>query len=264
MRKTLVVFILTVLMLSISIQAFASPGDSLEDIINNNTQELSQEGEGQGNTETGRSKGQTSGFIKGLNEASDLSADVEGAVAITQGAKKAVAFIVQVIAYLITILLALRVVLDLAYIGLPFCRKFLSNGHMGNAQAGAGGTPGFGAGGIGMGGGIGGGFAGNYGGMGGRFGGMGMGMGGMQRNQANSTRVQFISNAALNAVAGETTVGPDGKPVGPFKLYVKDMVVVLVITPVLLTLAITGVLTTLGFQIGSLLVDGIKSLRGMM
>jgi cytochrome c oxidase assembly factor CtaG len=84
----------------------------------------------------------------------------------------------------------------------------------------------------------------------------GMGMSNMQgnqmamQNQPARGRIQWVSNAALNAVATESTVGPDGKANGPFKTYIKDMVVVLVLTPVLLVLALTGVLADLGFVIG--------------
>ena len=77
-----------------------------------------------------------------------------------------------------------------------------------------------------------------------------MGMGGMQGQmgaQPAMGRIQWVSNAALNAAAAESVVGPDGKAVSPFKAYMKDMTVVLVITPVLLVLAISGALTDLGF-----------------
>lgn len=201
-------------------------------------------------------------FINGLNKAADVSAEVEGVSSVTSGAKTAVAFVVQILAYCVTILLALRVVLDLAFITIPFTRTFLGNGYMGNSQAGAGGIPNsMGMGGMGMGR--------RYGGMGGMGPGMaggmngGMGMGAGQ--QPNVTgRIQWVSNAALNAVAGENVVGPDGKAVSPFKLYVKDMVVVLIIVPILITLAVTGALTSLGFVIAQLIVDGLGKTGNMI
>jgi len=119
-------------------------------------------------------------------------------------------------------------------------------------QGGAIGTPGMIGGGMGIG--MHGGMAGMHGGMAGMHGGMvGGAMQGNQmamQNQPARGRIQWVSNAALNAVATESTVGPDGKANGPFKTYIKDMVVVLVLTPVLLVLAFTGVLADLGFVIG--------------
>ena len=225
-------------------------------------------------------------FLDGMSNSTDLSADTVGATAVTAPMKKYVTFVVQVLAYAATSLLALRVVIDLLFIGIPFLRKFLANGYMGNAQAGAGGMPNGMGGGMqggmgGMGGGMGGmggmgmhnrmGGMGGMGGMQGGMGGMGMGggqqgMGGPQQSgqQQMMGKIQWVSNAALNAIAGETTVGPDGHEVSPFKVYIKDMVVVLILVPVLLTLTITGVLTTLGFEIGSMLGMAIRNLKGMM
>ena len=117
-------------------------------------------------------------------------------------------------------------------------------------------------------------------GMGAGIGGMGMhggygmnrmGMGGMGIQGGNAPganpamgRVQWVSTAALNAAAAEQIVGPDGKAISPLKMYAKDMIVVLVITPVLLTLAITGVLTDLGFLIGKLIADTVSGIGGML
>lgn len=193
-------------------------------------------------------------FMAGLSEAADLSLQVDGVAETTAGIKLFASFVVQVLSYGVVALLSARVILDLAYIGLPFARGILSNGHAGNAQAGAGGLPNQS---MGM-------------GMGMRSPGMGMGMG-MGMPQSNmgqggmpSGGIQWVSNAALNAVAGETTVGPDGKAVSPFKLYTKDMVVLLVIVPILLTLTVTGTLTDLGFLIANLLIDTIRGIGDMI
>ena len=40
-----------------------------------------------------------------------------------------------------------------------------------------------------------------------------------------------------------------GKPVSVLKAYAKDMIVVLIVAPILLILATSGVLTTLGFKL---------------
>lgn len=217
-------------------------------------------------------------FISSLQGSTDLTGHQE----VVENAKpvmnKIASIIVQLLSYLITIGLTIRVVLDLTYITLPFTRSFLGNGYMGNAQAGAGGMPNQamgGMGGMGMGSPMGGGMG--MGGMGmGRMGGMGMnrmgGMGGMQggmqngMNNQNMSRMgetQWVSNAALNAVAAESQPGPDGKAVSPFKLYVKDMTVIMVVTPILLTLALTGTLTDLGFLLGDVICAGINSIGGM-
>ena len=92
-------------------------------------------------------------------------------------------------------------------------------------------------------------------------------MGGQQGQPGASPamgRAQWVSNAALNAVASENVPGPDGKPQSAYRLYTKEMAVVLVITPVLLTLAITGTLTNLGFLIGDVLAQGISNLGSMI
>lgn len=207
-------------------------------------------------------------FINDLQSATDMSESNETVEKAAQPMVRIVSIIVQMICYIITAGMSLRVALDLCYIALPFTRTFLSNGHVGNPQAG---TPGaMNQGGMGMGGGFGGfggGFGGGYGGgFGGYNRGMGMGMGGMsspgsvdQGSRANS--IQWVSTAALNAVAGEATVDQQtGKPASAFKLYIKDMAVVLVITPILLVLAITGTLTSLGFMIGDILCNTIAKI----
>jgi len=286
MRRTITLILAVLLALS-STAIIALGTDSLDDVLNNvEQQEQVQQEQVENSTGTNNNTDENKvdtynknkGFIDGLNKAADVSADVEGVENVTAGAKTAVAFVVQIIAYLITILLALRVVLDLMYIALPFTRTFLGNGYMGNAQAGAGGMPNSmsmgGWGGMGMGGmgGIGGRYGRRYG-MGGMSGMGGMGMaGGMNAGvgmgagqQPNVIgRIQWVSNAALNAVAGENIVGPDGKAVSPFKLYIKDMIVVLILVPILITLAVTGALTSLGFVIAQVVVDGIAKIGSMI
>lgn len=282
--KRLITLIMAVI-LTLSCMTVVAFGDnSLDDVLNKVEQTEQQVETKTDTTATTENKepsndvyDKNKSFIEGLNKAADVSAEVEGVSGVTSGAKTAVAFVVQILAYCITILLALRVVLDLAFIALPFTRTFLGNGYMGNSQAGAGGIPnsmGMGMGGMGMGGmgmGMGGRYGGRYGGgmgMGmnpGMAGGMNAGMGMGAGQQPNVTgRIQWVSNAALNAVAGENVVGPDGKAVSPFELYVKDMVVVLIIVPILITLAVTGALTSLGFVIAQLIVDGLGKIGNMI
>ena len=273
MRRLITLIMAVILTLScMTVVAFGD--DSLDDVLNKVEQTEQQVETETDRTATTENKEPSNdvydknrSFIDGLNKAADVSAEVEGVSGVTSGAKTAVAFVVQILAYCITILLALRVVLDLVFIALPFTRTFLGNGYMGNSQAGAGGIPNsMGMGGMGMGGH----YGGRYGGMGmgmnpGMAGGMNAGMGMGAGQQPNVTgRIQWVSNAALNAVAGENVVGPNGKAVSSFELYVKDMVVVLVIVPILITLAVTGALTSLGFVIAQLIVDGLGKICNMV
>lgn len=216
-------------------------------------------------------------FINNLQGATDMTGESETVEKAAQPMVRIVSIIVQIICYVITAGMALRVALDLCYIALPFTRTFLANGHVGNPQAGTPGgmngmNQGMGMGGMGMGG-MG---MGSYGGMGfGGYGrGMGMGMGGMgmggMRGMSSpgsfdqgsaSGSIQWVSTAALNAVASEATVDQQtGKPGSAFKIYVKDMSVVLILTPILLVLAISGTLTNLGFLIGDILCNTISKL----
>jgi hypothetical protein len=77
-------------------------------------------------------------------------------------------------------------------------------------------------------------------------------------------RTQWVSSAALNAVAAESQPGPDGKPQSALKYYAKDMAVTLVLVPILLTLAITGALSDLGFLLGDVIAKGIASIGSMI
>lgn len=180
----------------------------------------------------------------------------------------------QIIAYALTIMLTIRTLIDLTYIAVPFTRGFLANGFGGSAQAG-GGAGNMGRGGMGMGmgsygGGYGGGYSGAFGGgYGGGYGGNRMGGAagnpGMANQQGTMTgRIQWVSDAALNAVAAGTSVDQNGKAVSPFKQYAKDMAVTLVAVPILLVLALTGAMTDLGFVIGKAIAAALGKLGGMI
>lgn len=224
--------------------------------------------------EVPQSGGTAYDYLENLQN-TDLTAEQNQMVNTVNGVVyKAAQFIVQVISYALTVLLTVRVMLDLLYIAIPFSRGILANGYAGNAQAGGGaGMQGGMSGGMGGMGGFGGGFGGGYNRMGGygggynRMGGMNGGMGGASGANQQGTmigRIQWVSNAALNAVAAESSVDPQtGKAVSPFKLYVKDMAVTLVAVPILLVLAITGALTNLGFLIGKAVAAAIGKLGGM-
>ena len=217
-------------------------------------------------------------FIEDLGKVSDLTTpDVAGVKTATTGIRLVAAFIVQVLSYFITAFLAVRVVLDLCYVTIPFTRSFLGNGYQGTPQSAGNMTPG----GMGMNrmGGYGGGYGGynRYGGMGAGMGmgagigaGMGTGMGmGMQNTMSNNANnvignIQFVSNAALNAAASESAIGPDGKSQSPIKVYFKDMAVTLVVTPILVLLAATGVLTQFGLLLGNYIGAAIEKIGSMI
>ena len=92
---------------------------------------------------------------------------------------------------------------------------------------------------------------------------------GMQHTMANNANnvignIQFVSNAALNAAASESAIGPDGKSQSPIKVYFKDMAVTLVVTPILVLLAATGVLTQFGLLLGNYIGAAIEKIGSMI
>ena len=268
-----------------SVIAFgSSEAGSLDDIISGQTESQTAQDNTENDTSTSEDTGaassdleqQNQDFIAGLSDAANLTDTAEGVDKVTPWIGAVAGFIVQVVSYAVTVLLAVRVVLDLAYIGLPFTRSFLGNGYsgagmqggqpgMGGAMGGMGGMGAMGAGMGGMGG------MGGYGMRGGMMGnryGMGAGMGGAMGNpnQAGQMmgRVQWVSNAALRAADLEGQAGPDGREGSPIKFYMKNMTVVLIMVPVLLVLAATGTLTQLGLIIGNALVNMIAMVGDMI
>lgn len=288
MRK-LVAIVLLGLMLAclVAVPVFAEGEDNatktLEEVVNKNAQEVQsqtqqttpQPSQPAPNTDTTTQKNSIDrgkDIIKDLGRATDMTEKMPEVEKAGSGIKRIMTILVQIISYVITFGLVLRVAIDLMFIGLPFTRGFLANGYTGNPQAGAGGmptpsgmTPGMGAG-IGMPGT-------GYGGFGGYgyhrpFGSSPFGTSGMTNPAMQGSgffgRIQWVSNAALNAVAAETTIGSDGRPVSPLKVYAKDMMIVLVLTPILLVLAVTGVLTQLGFMLGELISNVLRSFGGSL
>lgn len=279
--KTLSTFLLTGL-LFLTMTSMTANADSLDDVISGNgdstVQEYDTSGESGGSNNGEDLLGGAIGDINGdtdnenvnrMKDATKLDGHDPNADKVNQGLKKVISFIIQILSYAATLLLVLRVLLDIIYISIPFSRAILANGYAGSAQA---------AGQNGMQGGMGG-MSGGMG-MGGMSGGMGMGgmnrMGGMQggmgmgqpQGQAGASsalgRIQWVSTAALNAAEAEKTVGPDGKAINPLKLYAKDMTIILVLAPLLLVLAVTGVLTRLGILIGTALANFIDGIGNMI
>lgn len=206
----------------------------------------------------------TGDVYNGIANSSKVDLNNPKAAQATSGLKNIVGVIVSFICYAIVILLTLRVVLDLLYVTIPYTRSLLckqapnGGGMMGGMQS-PGGFGGMG-GGYGSTGGYGGygGMNSGYGGMGGGYGGMqSPGMGGQQQMQGRGIGgIQWVSNAAMQAVA------MDNAPGAAFKIYSKDMIVVLIATPILLVLATNGALITLGFKFAGLITGIITKIGG--
>lgn len=241
----------------------AEPAMSIDDI---GTQVVAEESGGS-SAGSSSSKSEANEFMGKLQESSDLSDEKETAAKVAEPIRNFVAILVQILSYIITICLALRVVLDLAYIALPFSRVLLGNGFTGSAQN-ASQPPMMNAGGPGAGGNFfNSGYNSSLGYSAGRALGQQVGASGQvgMANQVNANNnVQLVSSAALNAVASEGALGGDGKPMNAYKLYAKDMLVILVLTPVFLVLAVTGTLTDLGFLIGDALTGVIATIGGLI
>ena len=118
--KKIISLLVVVILLCSTIVAFGEP--SLDEVINS-TENQVQAQEDVSKTDTNEQEAvskpdtynENKSFIEGLQGSANVSAEVEGVSNITSGAKTVVAFIVQVLSYLITILLALRIVMDLAF-----------------------------------------------------------------------------------------------------------------------------------------------------
>lgn len=204
----------------------------------------------------------TQTWIKSMRDATDYTQNNEVSNKVNESVKKVASIIVQILSYAVTALLAVRVMLDLLYIAIPFTRSILANGYAGNAQAGGGmnmmnggmGQPGMGMNSINN---------------------MRMGMSMQQntmmmqgQNQMGASpslgRVQWISNAALNAVSAEGVTGADGRANSALKIYSKDMMIILVLTPILIILAVSGALTNFGFLVGNGIAKILTSIGGLI
>ena len=233
-------------MLTFSTPVYAST-QSLDEIVNQiENVESEQPDTGQmdiGNEITSMPVGLN--YIKEADDLGDLST---AASKINTQLHRAASLVVQVLAYFITAFLAVRVLVDLCYITLPFSRRLLyDNGNnemqsslsmnMGNSIGGNGrmsmGSP--------------------------------MGMQTINQNSGGSNRkIAWVSNAAVRAVALEFEQRQDGMRVNAFRYYAKDMIIVLVVTPILLVLAITGTLTDLGFLLGEMINNVINNMGNMI
>lgn len=198
-------------------------------------------------------------FMKDLAGAGTLDTANPQAATVGQAIQKWAGIVVQILSYVAISAMLLRVALDTVYIVAPFARSFMSKGYMGNPMAGASDNASM------IGSGLGGGYQGG-GVFGNRMGGYNspmntagqlMGQSAMnnmtQQRQLANGRIQLVSNAALNAIASESTVGVDGDGAKhPYRMYIKDMIGIFIATPIIFALAYSGVLLQVGFAIGEL------------
>ena len=197
--------------------------DSLSDTSNQTDQII--------NNETTNQQGQS--YINGLQQIDLTQTPDSQAAQIVNGVNsmiyKTQSFIVQIIAYALTVMLTLRTLFDLMYIAIPFSRSPIDriSGIQGGSMNGMGTMGGQ-----------------SFGGQSGQF------------NQppaatSGATKVQLISDEARAAIQSPHV----------FRTYAKSMTVTLIATTVMLVLALTGALTDLGFLIGKALTVALGKVK---
>lgn len=229
MLRKIALFLFIVL-LTLPIPVYA---DSLSDLASS-AQDTAETDTAAGDSGSSSAISETNEMIKGLSSVADMTEQSETVVRIVTPIQKIVTVLVQVGCYILTLGLMLRCVLDLIYILVPFSRELLMPGGGGNAAGGSGMGMGMDSG-YGMNGGYGGGYGGYGGGYGGR-------RNNNNRGRASAGGRQWVSEAAVQA---------SQQPSGALSMYAKDMTMVLILTPILIVLAISGTFVDLGFLIGS-------------
>lgn len=243
MKKLVSVVSMLVVILVFFVATFAIGNGTLTETIQKQQEEVS---EGDEDVDSGISEN-----YGRLLEASSVDLNNEQAREATSNLSNILGVAVNVLAYVLVGGSILRALLDLTYILLPFTRSTL---HKQSAQAAM-----VGYGGMGNMGGFNGGYGnsgyGNsgYGGYGNSgYGGYGnMGNGAMQQSGNGIIgRIQFVSEAAIKAVALASQQMPDGSSPSALKTYSKDLVIAFILTTILIVLATNGVLFTLGIKLG--------------
>ena len=198
-------------------------------------------------TQSGGSYGEVEDIANALGANNYLDVQSKEAVEAANTVNRWVTPFIQLMVYAITVLTVIRVLIDLLYVVFPPCRHILANGRIGNAASQGPANLGISSGGMN-----------NYGLV------QANSMNNAAINNAQaagaSTQIQWVSQAALNAVASESSVGPDGKANRAIKAYWKDMSVLLILTPILLVLAVTGILGKFGIFIANIIVGLIETI----
>ena len=190
------------------------------------------------NNETSNQQGQS--YINGLQQIDLTQTPDSQAAQIVNGVNsmiyKTQSFIVQIIAYALTVMLTLRTLFDLTYIAIPFSRSLIDRisgtmgGNMGQNMSNMGGQ--------------------SFGGQSGQFN-QPPAASGATGSTSGATRVQLISDEARAAIQSPKV----------FRTYAKSMAVTLIATTVMLVLALTGALTDLGFIIGKALTAALGKVK---
>lgn len=253
MKKLIITVFASSILLSCPVMA-----NSLSDVAGKNAQAQTQQVETQAQT-TAPIQNNNGGIsfdttqkdsIKAIADGADFSADNPVVRDIQRKASAPISIVMQLLAWAITVLVGGSTLLDLAYICIPFARGLLGGG-AGATSATAGRAT------TGMGNSYNGNFGGNpYGGN-------------PYESGSTSTPVRpaggsgfcLVSQEAINA---STAVDPQtGRVKGALGAYWNTAVVKLVATPILLILTLTGVLQKLGFLIGSVIFNLLRTIPGM-
>jgi hypothetical protein len=187
---------------------------------------------------------QADNYINALESATELGEQSAAATKINSLISKAASFIIQIISYFIVAFLVVRIVIDICYIVIPFVRPILAYDYTYDKEIG-----------VSM----------NKQMSAVEQGGMGLAdLHGAGKSYPASyykpkeRKKQWVSYGAINAVEAAS----NGE--SAFRVYAKDMIIVLVLTPIMLTLAITGVLTDFGFLLGDVICNCIRGIANLV
>lgn len=196
-------------------------------------------------------------FANQLANVSNLSTVTAETSAFSKQVNAVCTVIFQYISGMIAAAYLITVAVDMAFILIPPLQPILANGYMGNptpdTAPGMNGNAGVGATGAGLG-------MGGYGGYGG-YGGRGMmnsmgamaqqaGMATAQQNQPALGRHKFVSNAALNAVATESSSKKSA-----LVDYMKNVMVTATLSVAILILSASGIFARIGAFIAMKIID---------
>lgn len=190
----------------------------------------------------------------------DFTQTIDGVQPVVSWINYAAGWVLQILFALITALLVIRFILDLAYLYIPMIRSLLdgnrgTQAEMGNVNIAGNGmnNGGYANGGYGNG---------QYGNNMYNNGAYGNGV---NRGQMPSRRRQWVSTKAIKAAAQEGTVDPStGKKVSIGGVYVKDMAVSLVLVPVCIVLLASGVVMDIGFALGNVVHDWLVGISNSL
>lgn len=185
-------------------------------------------GQGSNNSSSGIVLDDGASAISGIANSGKMDVDDPTAAKVGSVMNNWAAKAMQICGYIISIGLGLVIAIDLIFIAIPPLRGVLSNGYAGNVSAQNDGNP-----------------YNNGTSFYGSTAQQSMNMSAQANNSPTSGRVQLVSNAALNAVTAAST----GQ--NPFKMYLKEQLLTVIMAPAIYVLAATGILSRLGFFIGT-------------